>query len=404
VKTSLARVWAWAVEHPILFVFVVALAVRVVVAVGIFVAHSGTVFPDDRFFFTLAHDRATGASSHWDPYEHRLFDKTATFLWPLTAVFAVTGSSVLAGQLLVAVAGAGAAALTTAVGLHALRVEWSIVAGAVMALLPSVVLWSSLTLKDAFVWCAVAAVGLGVCELRGSPSRFAMVGAGIVALLVGIAHLRDQTLVVTAWALALALLLGPGADRWRRAAFGVAALLIVPAALGYGLAGISFIKNASPEIEALRGGNAVGASTALTCDTGKGGLSGKIEHLPCGLPAVILRPYPWETDSSTSVRLARLEALLWYPLLAFSIYGLVHVWPVRRTLGFPALSAGAIVFVYALTEGNIGTAFRHRGEAIWGVALFAAFAAQLVADRSGRHWPEADDEAPAGTLVGRHGG
>ena len=248
------------------------------------------------------------------------------------------------------------------------------------------------------------AVGLGVCELRGSPKRFALVGAGIVVLLVAIAHLRDQTLVVTAWALAVALVLGPGADRWRRAAFGVAALLILPAAMGYGLAGIQFIRNASPEVESLRGGNAVGASTALTCDASKGGLSGKIEHLPCGLPAVVLRPYPWETDGSTSVRLARLEALLWYPLLALSLYGLVHVWPRRRMLAFPALSAGAIVLVYALTEGNIGTAFRHRGEAIWAVAIFAALGAQLVADRAGHRPAEPAEEEPAGTLVGGHGG
>ena len=403
-KTSLLRCWAWAVEHPVLAVFIVALAVRVVVAVGIFLVHDGTMFPDDRFFFTLAHEKTTGASSGWDPYERTLFDKTATFLWPLTAVFAVTGSSVLAGQLLVAIAGAGTAALTTAVALSALRVRWALAAGAVMALLPSVVLWSSLTLKDAFVWCAVAAVGLGVCELRGSPKRFALVGAGIVALLVAIAHLRDQTLVVTVWALAVALVLGPGADRWRRAAFGVAALLILPAAMGYGLAGIQFIRNASPEVESLRGGNAVGASTALTCDASKGGLSGKIEHLPCGLPAVVLRPYPWETDGSTSVRLARLEALLWYPLLALSLYGLVHVWPRRRMLAFPALSAGAIVLVYALTEGNIGTAFRHRGEAIWAVAIFAALGAQLVADRAGHRPAEPAEEEPAGTLVGGHGG
>ena len=54
-KSSLLRGWAWAVEHPVLAVFTLALAVRVAVAVGIFIVHDGTMFPDDRFFFTLAH-------------------------------------------------------------------------------------------------------------------------------------------------------------------------------------------------------------------------------------------------------------------------------------------------------------------------------------------------------------
>ena len=219
---------------------------------------------------------------------------------------------------------------------------------------------------------------------RGRGQRFAAVGAGIVVLLFALSHLRDQSFVIAVWALAVALLLGSGTDWPRRALFGVAVLLVLPAVLGYGLGGIPWIKDASPEVEVRRTGNAVGASTALTCDATKGGISGKIEHLPCGLPAVVLRPYPWETDGSTSVRLARLEALLWYPLLILSIYGLFRGWSRRRWLGFPALYAGAIVLVYALTEGNIGTAFRHRAEAVWAVALFAALGAQTIADRRAR--------------------
>ena len=380
-STHLRRPWHWAVEHPILTVFIVALGVRVVVAVGINVMHDGTLFPDDRFFFDLANDRANGQSSGWEPYEHELFENTATFLWPLTWVFIVTGSTLLAGQLLVAIAGAGAAALTTAVGLRALRPPFAIFAGIAVTVLPSMVLWSSLTLKDAFVWCAVAGIGLAVCELSGSTTRFVVVALVTVALVILLSHLRAQSVVVAVWALAIALILGPGADRYRRAAFGILALLILPVYLGYGVAGLDYIRESSPEVEVRRGGNAVGASTALTCDASKGGLSGKIEHLPCGLPAVVLRPYPWETDGSTSVRLARLEAIVWYPLLAVSLYGLALSWPKRRWLAFPALDAGAIVLVYALTEGNIGTAFRHRAEAIWAVALFAAVAAQRIADR-----------------------
>ncbi len=398
-KTAARGLWGWALAHPILGVFLLALAVRVVVAIGIFLVHDGTMFPDDRFFFSLADDRVSGASAQWAPYQHALFNNTATFLWPLTAVFWVTGSSVLAGQLLVGVAGAGAAALTTAVGVRALRVAWAIAAGTVMAILPSVVLWSSLTLKDAFVWCVVVALALGVCELKGTRQRFAAVGAGILALLFALSHLRDQSFVIAVWALAVALLLGSGTDWPRRALFGVAVLLVFPAVLGYGLGGIPWIKDASPEVEVRRTGNAVGASTALTCDATKRGMSGKIEHLPCGLPAVVLRPYPWETDGSTSVRLARLEAVLWYPLLLLSVCGLFRGWSRRRWLGFPALYAGGIVLVYALAEGNIGTAFRHRAEAVWAVALFAALGAQTIADRRARS-VDADAQEPTGTLVG----
>ncbi len=300
----LRRLRDWAVEHPILTVFVVAFVVRGVVAVGINVLHDGTLFADDRFFFDLAHDKATGADAQWDPYESDLYTRTATFLWPLTGVFIVTGTTLLAGQLLVAIAGAGAAALTTAVGLRALRPPFALFAGLVVAVLPSMVLWSSLTLKDAFVWCTVAGLGFAVCELSGSAKRFIAVAAATVVLVVLLSHLRDHSTVVALWALAASLAIGPGADRRRRATFGVAMLLVMPAFLGYGVAGVSFFRDSTTSLEERREGNAVGASSALTCDRGRQGLEGKIEHLPCGFPAVMLRPYPWESADSTGVRLA----------------------------------------------------------------------------------------------------
>jgi len=163
-------------------------------------------------------------------------------------------------------------------------------------------------------------------------------------------------------------------------------LLVMPAVLGYGVAGISFYRDATSSLEERREGNAVGASSALTCDRGRQGFEAKIEHLPCGFPAVMLRPYPWESAGSTSVRLARFEAILWYPLLAAALYGVTRSWPQRRWLAFPAVNGAMIVVVYALTEGNLGTAFRHRAEAIWAVALFAAVALEKVVGR--RREPE----------------
>jgi hypothetical protein len=220
-----------------------------------------------------------------------------------------------------------------------------------------------------------------VCELSGSTRRFVVVAAVTVVLLVLLAHLRDHSTVVALWALAASLAIGPGADRTRRATFGIAVLLVLPAYLGYGVAGISYFSDATSSLEERRGGNAVGASSALTCDRGRRDIGGKIEHLPCGFPAVVLRPYPWESAGSTSVRLARLEAVLWYPLLAAALYGVTRSWPLRRWLAFPAVNAAMIVLVYAMTEGNLGTAFRHRAEVIWAVALFAAVALEKSVGR-----------------------
>jgi hypothetical protein len=391
VKAWLVRVWGWAAAHPVLFVFLVALTARVALALGVFLAHDGALFSDDLLFQRLAREMADGNTAHWSDSDRSIFYATSTFLWPLTLA-ARLGSPVLAGQLMVAVVGAGAAALTTVVGLRAVRVAWAIAAGLVMALLPSMVLWSSLTLKDAFVWCVLAGIGVVACELDGPPARFAMVGGAGVVLLVLMDHLRAQTFVVAVWAFAAALVLG-GGRLWRvRGAVGVLVLLALPALLGYGVMASSWINDSIHGSVERREGNTIGAESALSCAKTANDIDGVVRHLPCGLPAALLRPYPWESGGSLGLNLARLEALAWYPLLALSLYGLTRAWPSRQALAFPVLASVGSLLVYASVEGNLGTAFRHRAEVVWGVALLAAVGAQTIADR--RRLADSTTEAP----------
>ena len=71
------------------------------------------------------------------------------------------------------------------------------------------------------------------------------------------------------------------------------------------------------------------------------------------------------------MRLARIEALVWYPLVALALFGLAGAWRMRRALAFPVLCGGGVLAMYGLTEGNLGTAFRHRGELVWVTLLLA---------------------------------
>jgi hypothetical protein len=52
---------------------------------------------------------------------------------------------------------------------------------------------------------------------------------------------------------------------------------------------------------------------------------------------------------------------------------------------FPVIVATGIVIQYALSEGNVGTAYRHRGEFVWVVALLAALGAHAIV-RTGLDW------------------
>lgn len=100
-----------------------------------------------------------------------------------------------------------------------------------------------------------------------------------------------------------------------------------------------------------------------------------LAHLPRGLSAMLLEPYPWRSSPNSRVAVARLESFLWYPLLAFAMMGLTGLWRERRVLAYPVLVGGGILLMYALAEGNFGTAYRHRGEFVWVVILLATFGA-----------------------------
>jgi hypothetical protein len=76
---------------------------------------------------------------------------------------------------------------------------------------------------------------------------------------------------------------------------------------------------------------------------------------------------------SATLVLAELENVIWLVLYAAGIAGLAVA--IRRRdalLAFPIVVSAGLVLVSALSQGNVGTAFRHRGQVAWSVALLAA--------------------------------
>jgi hypothetical protein len=107
-----------------------------------------------------------------------------------------------------------------------------------------------------------------------------------------------------------------------------------------------------------------------------------LRYLHTGVSVVALRPWPWEpSDGSVGVTLARIETLVWYPLLLLTLIGLGSAWRMRRALAFPVLCGAAVLAMYGLTEGNLGTAYRHRGEFVWALVLLATVGIERVARR-----------------------
>ena len=103
--------------------------------------------------------------------------------------------------------------------------------------------------------------------------------------------------------------------------------------------------------------------------------------LPRGLAAVVFRPFPWEGDGSIGQTGAALESLAWLLLVLLSIVGIAARWRSSVEAIFLALLVLLFAGAAAVTQGNVGTAFRHRGQILLGVSVLAVMGIQHIRDR-----------------------
>lgn len=367
----------WGLRHPGMAAFLLALAVRVVVALVIFVGSDGLLFDDDERFFRLAGDLITGEDDGWDRADRATFTTNAAFILPVAAIRSLADTP-LGGQLFSSAMGAIAAGGTAYLATRLLGSRFGLVAGAIVALLPSQVLWSSLVLKDAWVWALSVGIACAFSGFYRRAGRESILWMGLlIALLLLLGRTRAHSLLVALIAASLAgtviALARHRSGDWTRTAIVLVAAAVIPLLSGMGLGGADFLRRTSVEDtrEATsKGGSAVVKDVDRSTDSG---IEGHVEHLPEGLAVILLRPFPWEESDGIAMTGARLETVLWYPILGLAGLGAI-VAARRRSIWFvfPALQGTGLILVYALAEGNLGTAYRHRGELVWIVALFAA--------------------------------
>lgn len=102
------------------------------------------------------------------------------------------------------------------------------------------------------------------------------------------------------------------------------------------------------------------------------GIGADLRALPRGVVGVLFRPFAWDTAPNTSVLIAKLENIAWYALYALAFVGIWANRQRRDLVAYPFVVSCAILGGAALTEGNVGTAFRHRGQVLWALAVLAA--------------------------------
>jgi len=109
-------------------------------------------------------------------------------------------------------------------------------------------------------------------------------------------------------------------------------------------------------------------------------LNTSFQRIPGGLYDTMIRPLPWGDGRSLTQVLAGWESLLWISLYGLAAYGLWVHGKGHRVLIYPTLLLFAISISGAVTHGNLGTAFRHRGQICFVLAVLAMAGVQAIVE------------------------
>jgi hypothetical protein len=234
---------------------------------------------------------------------------------------------------------------------------------------PSLVLWSSLNIRDAWIILLIALMCRQalVLQSRFRPTALLTLAGGLLLLVQFRAYLL--------FAIGAPILVSFFAIRSRSFLRNLIVGSILAVALIYAdqAAGqsqrIRFVD--FEQLHEIRYWNTVGASSQFEqVDISTPGKA--LAFLPRGMALFLLAPFPWMLGSIRQV-LAVPETLFFYWLIPWVIRGARDLLKADLTKALLAvLITSGLTLGYSLGEGNAGTAYRHRAQILTFFLIFAA--------------------------------
>jgi len=306
---------------------------------------------------TLLYHRGVGSM----PWQIQNTAEVGYFYWN-AFLFWVFGFVPLAPKLVNAFVGTASALLCYRLAGELAGRDTARTAAVLTMFFPSLVLWSTLNLRDPIVLLVTISLFLSVVRLRARPS-----GLSFFAVVLALAMLvlfRDYVAAMALFGLVGSSVISKGRGLPLNLLFGVILFgLAVLAYQQFGL-GAKWVESASFEAISQQRQFLATGGTAFRPDTDISTPLRGIQFFPVGLAFFLLSPFPWQIGSALTL-MTLPEQLVWYALIPSMLAGGVFLIRERYqgfgpVLLFLALTTG----IYALVEGNAGTAYRHRAQVL----------------------------------------
>lgn len=243
-----------------------------------------------------------------------------------------------------------------------------------MAFFPSIVLWSSLMIRDVWVQWLLVRMAREMAELKGRLILSRIISVGV--LIWALTQFRSYLLYAAVGPFVLSFFLGKSRDILRNTLLGsvlALALVYLGARSDDGSAGKVQTLDLV-ELQRLRtwSSSAVAADSGFAADADVSTVGGALSVLPVGLAYFFFAPFPWQLGSLRQA-LAIPETLFFYTLVPGIIAGVFYLFRQRLIDSIGVLLVTmTVTFGYAIGQGNVGTLYRHKAQV---TGFYYAFAA-----------------------------
>jgi 4-amino-4-deoxy-L-arabinose transferase-like glycosyltransferase len=254
-----------------------------------------------------------------------------------------------------------------------------------VAVMPSMVLWGSMALKDLPVtFCIVVSLSSCVDLKQRFTARAAL---GTFLPILAIYPMRFYIVYFVVFAIVVSMIL----DRSLSQLTGVYRQVLVLAMFAGLFLLLGFADQAESDasqyaslemISRYRRGMAETANSGFYADVDISRPDSALMYLPIGLAHLLLAPFPWQMTSLGPL-IAAPETIFWWTLVPATIRGIAFSVRNRFSSSLPLLAFTAtLTAVYSLTQGNVGAAFRQRAQILVFLFIFSAVGFYLAKARA----------------------
>jgi len=368
-------------------IFLGGLLLRVVLATLLrYSGFADALGPDAKSYDEFAHD----IINYWNNpslvhFQLGIQQNNVAMSYLTAGIYFITGRNIFAPQLFNAVIGAATAPIiylcsyTIFQNIRVARISCYFI-----AFFPSLVLWSSLGLKDAPIVFLLAVTML--CTLKLLEKFYFSYTLLLVACLLGLLGLRFYIFYMMVVAVLGGFLLCSKSVKGSAITRQILLIFIVGAVV----LGIGSFRNSSKDFETygdlkrvqnMRRWGAIVSESGYGRDADVSTAEGAISFMPIGLVYVLFAPFPWQMTNFSQM-IALPEMFIWWSTMPFLISGLVYsIRHKPRNIAPLLLFTTLLTLVYSLFQNNVGTAYRQRSQLLIFYLIFTAVGIVLWQER-----------------------